>query len=255
MTKRYLRIAPPYIAAVLIALMLWFAGSQVPSFHGQMFRIEPNRLVAHLFFANDILGLAWFNPVFWTLAIEFQYYIAMAILFPLLFSRTQLCNVLAVTALMVASWLPGREFLVSNWVLIFLAGIVMAQWQLQCLSRTTAAVLIISILSLILWHHGTTIFVATLLTLALVIWPNGMSRLGIVLGQLSYSLYLMHVPVGGRVVNLGMRYVRNDLDRWCVLSLAFAASFAAAWLLWITVERSALKWSSRIKYRTLRGAS
>jgi len=36
---------------------------------------------------NSLLGFKWVNTVFWTLAIEFQYYLTVACTFPLLTSK------------------------------------------------------------------------------------------------------------------------------------------------------------------------
>jgi len=76
--------------------------------------------------------------------------------------------------------------------------------------------------------------------------PYAMERSG-------YAVYLVHVPVGGRIVNLGNRFAGEEWSRWVVFSMAVASSFGAAWILFIKVERPALAWSSRIKYSTSKG--
>lgn len=65
-----------------------------------------------------------------------------------------------------------------------------------------------------------------------------------------YSLYLVHVPIGGRVVNLGERFIGGSAAEMLLLSLAalvvavlFAAGFARL------VERPALRAASRAGLR------
>ena len=251
--KRYVRLAPPYLAAVALALVLWVVSGSMPGFRGEPFQFETGRVLAHALFLNDFLGIPWLNPVFWTLAIEFQYYLAIGILFPLLFSRSSIQNIVAVAAVASMAWLPGQEFLVSKWALVFLVGVVLAQWRLARLGTIAACLLECLILSLIWQHHGRVIFSASFLTLGLILAVRHVPRWGLWLGQLSYALYLVHVPVGGRVVNLGNRFADEEWSRWVVFSFAVASSFAAAWILFIKVERPALAWSSRIKYSTSNG--
>lgn len=248
LAKRYLRLAPPYLFAIALALGLWWVGCFVPGYRGEPFQFQPGRFVAHLFFANDLLEIPWLNPVFWTLAVEFQYYVAIGLLFPLLFSTKPLRNCLTVSLLAMTPSLPVPEFLVSSWTLVFLAGIVLAQWRLKCLPTSLAFFLGAALLGLIFWHHGRVIGIASLLTVCLILCVRRVPFWGLWLGQLSYAIYLVHVPIGGRIINLGSRFAESEISRWLVLAAAFGVSFGAAWSLWFTIERSAIAWSSRIKY-------
>jgi peptidoglycan/LPS O-acetylase OafA/YrhL len=73
------------------------------------------------------------------------------------------------------------------------------------------------------------------------------------LGGISYSLYLMHVPIGGRVVNLGVRLPDHRAVEIAVLFLALAASLVAAWCLHRYVEQPAQRWAAAIRYPVVRG--
>jgi peptidoglycan/LPS O-acetylase OafA/YrhL len=57
-------------------------------------------------------------------------------------------------------------------------------------------------------------------------------------GTFSFSLYLVHVPVGGRVTNLLNRFA---LPPYVVVAAACAASLAAAWLFYLIVEKRTLR--------------
>ena len=67
-------------------------------------------------------------------------------------------------------------------------------------------------------------------------------------GHISYSLYLLHVPIGGRVINLCARFVHTMPAKCLVLMTALAFSTGAAWLLYRFVEQPAQQWSSAIRY-------
>jgi peptidoglycan/LPS O-acetylase OafA/YrhL len=66
------------------------------------------------------------------------------------------------------------------------------------------------------------------------------------LGSISYSLYLVHVPIGGRVMNLAGRLPAA----WHgpALVLAVVASLLAAWVFNRLIEAPAQRWSGRFRY-------
>jgi len=69
------------------------------------------------------------------------------------------------------------------------------------------------------------------------------------LGLVSYSLYLVHVPIGGKVVNLGARYAHGLYSEILVLFLAVTASIFSAYLLYRAVELPSQRVSSKISYK------
>ncbi len=75
------------------------------------------------------------------------------------------------------------------------------------------------------------------------------------MGLISYSLYLVHVPIGGRVVNLGTRFAHSLPLQCLVLAGAVAVSIFSAFLMYLAVERPSQRLSARITYRNRRAAS
>jgi peptidoglycan/LPS O-acetylase OafA/YrhL len=53
---------------------------------------------------------------------------------------------------------------------------------------------------------------------------------------ISYSLYLIHVPVGGRVINLGSRFIHGTLGHGALSLAALCSCLIFAWLFHISVE-------------------
>jgi peptidoglycan/LPS O-acetylase OafA/YrhL len=68
------------------------------------------------------------------------------------------------------------------------------------------------------------------------------------LGSISYSPYLLHVPIGGRVINLVGRLPHTLPVELGAVTAAMAVSLMAAWLLYPMVERPSQKWSARFHY-------
>lgn len=87
----------------------------------------------------------------------------------------------------------------------------------------------------------------------IVVWRNGRvpGRIGGVLlwlGSVSYSLCLTHVTVGGKVVNLGRRFIEGTAAELALSLTALAVCLAFAQLFFWCIERPAIAWSRRRAY-------
>jgi len=78
--KRLTRLEPPYFAAIAITLALGYLSARAPGFKGSPFHVTPLALLLHVGYLNAIFHQPWLSPVFWTLAVEFQFYLAMLLL-------------------------------------------------------------------------------------------------------------------------------------------------------------------------------
>ncbi len=98
-TKRVVRLDPPYLVTIAITLILWYASSITPGFPGQKPNWSLQQLLLHVGYLNTFFDYAWLNPVFWTLAIEFQFYLFAAIVFPLVANHRSVVRVLSLSSL------------------------------------------------------------------------------------------------------------------------------------------------------------
>ncbi len=70
------------------------------------------------------------------------------------------------------------------------------------------------------------------------------------LGTLSYSIYLVHVPLGGRIINIAKRYNLEGMTSQIVATLvALTVSMIGAYIWLRLFEKPAQRWSSAILYR------
>lgn len=248
--KRFVRLAPPYYASVLIALALAFLSTLAPGFAGKPFAVEWTRWLAHALFLNDLLGVEWLNPVYWTLAIEFQYYLLISLVYPLLFYREAWVRCVSICVFALTTWLPTSIGLVTNFSLIFLSGILVSQYYTGLISKRVVGPLFVCLGLAIYVHHGGLICFVTAISVLTIVLIDRAPKWSLFLGQLSYALYLVHVPVGGRIVNFSHRFAgeSDTLLLAIVLLLAIACSLAVAYVLYQFIERPALKSAATIKY-------
>ena len=246
--RRLKRLEPPYIACIALVIGLHYLSASSAGFKGQVLDLSWQRLAAHIGYLNAILDYGWLNPVFWTLAIEFQYYFFIALAYPLLTHGRLSVRLASVLAVALTCLIGGaNKALLPHWLPLFALG--MAAFQYHC-HKIPGAIfgLLCSMIVVIAW-----LFVGPLEALvgaatALIIvlaknrsisnWLSPLSWYGII----SYSLYLVHVPVGGRVINLCSR-VSGWPSRYAGIVVAFAVSTVAALAFWWLVERPSQHWA------------
>ncbi len=249
--RRAIRIEPPYIVSILLILALNYCSSLAPGFQGKPFEFSLSQLFSHLFYLNSFSGIAWYNPVYWTLGIEFQYYISIALLFPLLNAngkKLRMCSLICIASIGLIS--DSTEFLIY-WLPLFCMGIVVFQYKAQQVNGKELAILVMMFAVMVAYRIGYLQAVVGAVTALLIVRPAPLNsgwvaqRFAMV-GTISYSLYLIHVPVGGRVINLGMRLSDSMIFRYGLVFLALAVSLMVAYIFWLIVERPVHELSKRI---------
>ena len=250
-SKRILRIEPPYLLAILLAFALWHLSSMASGFKGA----PPPEFISmqtllHVGYLAGIAGYPWLNPVFWTLAIEFQFYLLVSLIFCWLSHKTMHIVLLMDLTLLLTSLLLSSDLFVFRYLGLFMLGIVAFQYQAKLLTpRMTAALLLAATVITGMTLGWMVALVGSMTSMLIVSNVSfGKHKLAVWLGAISYSLYLVHVPVGGRVVNLGRRYVESQLGELFLSMLALGVSLFAAYAFYLMIERPSQRLAARLKY-------
>ena len=193
------------------------------------------------FYLSGALSRPWINVVAWTLAVEVQFYLFSGLLMalvPLHHPRVFAIILILITACApvfgtYSQFLHHLPTFVFGWAIAFYhhtSNEVTSRWKLTLLLFMTAVTV-----NLIEQRWMTLMFAAA--TGICIVSPN--LRFPIWLrwaGLISYSLYLVHVPVGGRVINLGGRVAQSDLQNYILIGLALIVSVLFAIVFWRLVE-------------------
>lgn len=253
--KRIVRLDPPYIVSIAIALATGYLATLFPSSHAA-FSVSPLQLVLHLGYLNAFWGMPWIQPVYWTLAIEFQYYLILGFVFPLLRATSRLSFATFVVLCAVSQCLIFKlAFLPMHWP-FFLMGIVAFRFKAQLIRPAEALGWLLLFAG---WAVLTSGFytgyevlpgVAGAAAALCIMYVTYHNRVLTFLGDISYSLYLIHVPIGGRIVNLGSRYAAGPVSALMVALFAACVSIAAAYAMYRWVENPAQHFAGKIKYES-----
>jgi peptidoglycan/LPS O-acetylase OafA/YrhL len=251
--KRVLRLDPPYLASILLMVLFYFLSFALHGFRGtQMQRLSATQLLLHLGYANVFFGYEWVLPVYWTLAIEFQFYLSIGLLYPLISSSSGRVRHATLICLGLTFLLSRSEAFVCHYVFLFLLGIVTYQYRERLLRLRPylfAVVLLSACLFLGLGFAEAAAGAATALAIAFLNTTGGPLKF---FGQISYSVYLMHASVGSTIIDFSSRRVSSLAGRLAVYLIAWGATILSAYLLYRLVERPSQRWSAGIDYRRKR---
>ena len=120
LAKRIIRLHPAYLASIILTIFLWYASTLHPSFQGQPPNLNLLNLLLHLGYLNGVFNQPWISPVFWTLGIEFQYYLLILLIWPFLSSRKNYQNYFCYSILFcVPLVFTSSSNLVFHWLNLF----------------------------------------------------------------------------------------------------------------------------------------
>jgi len=286
MTRRFLRLAPAYWASIAITILLGVTESAV---RGEALALPSVlSLGAHLLFLQDLLHQLEINPVYWTLAIEMQFY---ALFYAVLLLNSAInavrsskgyapflvfAGALALFCLAAAPQLLSWGKTVLPYWYCFLLGIL-THWSLcRRIHYGWLLALLISCGLLVAPRPAlVSTYVASCGLTAVLLGLAASGRLTqssgwmmCQLGNLSYSVYLIHGAVFGPFFFLRQRVFGRlsgadwsaDLSGVAIAGLeaevildgvslvgAIALTYGAALLLYRWVEQPSLQWSRRLR--------
>ncbi len=248
--KRFIRIEPPYIVSLIIILLLLTSKSKFYDLPLSFF-FNYSQVLLHLGYLIPFSKYPWLNIVYWTLAIEFQFYILLAFIFPLI----NISHKLRFLFLFLLSFLfylnrfaPKLEILV--WLPIFVSGICLAFLTKETEKKDFKLLFLIIVLDLLIFNSMKyEIGIIVIITQLFIMSGKSMNISSIYrLGQISYSIYLIHTIVGFTLINLIIRFSQNSLFRIVSLGVIIFLTILVSFYFNRFFEKPFQKISSRIKY-------
>ncbi len=248
--KRTLRIEPPYIVSMVVGMLYLWVRNFVPGSAPVDLFPTGKEILLHLgylipFFENQ----RWINPGYWTLAIEFQYYLSLALIFPLAMSSRWVLRFVFYSILLAIPFLYNNNDCFTGWGAYFLLGLIYILFYFKRVALTEY--ILISVLASIatLMHHHWAILAIAWGTILLVYffqdWENKFTHF---FGNISYSFYLLHSVVGASIINFLSHRFTIWWEKPIVIAIGFLASTVAAHFYFQWIEKPSMGWSKKIKY-------
>lgn len=238
--RRLMRIEPPYFASVLLVVLLNFAAAHTPGFAGTPPEISAKQMLAHAAYIIPLTHHEWLQPVYWTLAFESIFYLSMPALIIVLVGTRQLLVRFSLMILLGTIAIGGASPLLG---LFAMGCVVFRAFTGRTGPAETAALLGIVGLAMSVADARAQALVGIAAAAIMLLpqcaqgfsGPLGRALNG--LGGISFSLYLLHIPIGGKIVNLGQRWLQSSGEHLVLSIAALASSLVCAAIFWRFVER------------------
>lgn len=266
--RRFARIYPVLLAALLLTLALDWVSLQLPPVNHKVREIGLHAFLVNLFSLQGVAGKTYgSNGALWTLSLEVQFYV----IYPLLFAlrrRIGMTPVLVAVALInvVSACVLERhdiQFFTSYWFSWTLGAWIADSKASAAIAKRTgqaaskwlyaiAAGLIIAGCAAFhfgqygafqLWSLGFAVYLFKALERRAT--PSPLARVLARLGDFSFSLYLIHLPI---FVLLSSLLYRSALQESIWPSFGFMlVAIPVAYVFYRLIELPAMKWSASLK--------
>ncbi len=238
MVSRFFRLYPAYVASIILTLSLLYLSLNLTGKQELMPNINLPSILAHLTLTNDLFGISWYSVIYWTLGIEAQYYLLIALTIPALIDESRLTKYAAVLLWIIPPVFFGVGVTIFSWGALFGMGILTFMVFRKLIPRSGYFVLLL-LAALI---HGyafetTSALIGLTTALGISYLPVIQNRFFIWIGVISYSLYLIHVPIGTRTISMFQMFDTSMIVRFAALFVAAGASIFAAWIFYLVIEK------------------
>lgn len=255
LVKRFIRIDLPYYAAILCLLLLIYTPILFlnrPLNDVDYSRYTLSSLGYHLFTAVNFSDYKWYDPAYWTLAIEFQFYFIMAFTYPVLVNVNKIrWQFLSFIALLLATYyLPIDNIHFFKYNSLFVLGIIGFCYYESLVERNTLiiAALITSIIGLI--QLPIIAFSAGIVTLLCILTIKIKNKILLFLGSISYSIYITHIITAyalSMLINQIIDVPETLIQKTCLFLFFVAVEIFTAYLFHKIVELPFMNLSKRFK--------
>lgn len=249
--KRSIRIDPPYYVTIIITILLFQYLAYISPVKND-FKIIPQQVIAHLLYIIPFTNYHFYSHIFWTLCIEFQFYLLIGIFYFLVDNKYyKICFLILFSLASLINWPTDRSYLVFTYSPIFALGISLT----TAYSKLNWATIILPSLLLLLigYEFGMGILVLLLVTCIIILFfRSDIPQLSF-LGDISYSLYLTHFLVIIVVLRIFSR-LRINLNQhqlfWLLLEVLAAVLFS--YFFNQIIERPAQFFSKKLAYKKVK---
>ena len=243
LAKRAVRLHPPYLVALALTLVIVFVANHVKHIP---FPETTLSIIKSCFYKH----LPADNPVFWTLRVEAQYYIFMGLYFALLKNYPRLALYITIPVLMILSQTIVADHIeLLKYLVFFLIGTVgyMIYNKNESSNKLEYALLVAIVAFAFIYYEWAGALAAAASIAFILFYHRPINKIFDYIGEISYSIYLIHFPIGIKLINFASAHIKPNYY-WTLFLLANVVVFIMAAIFWKFIEKPSGDFSNNIKY-------
>jgi peptidoglycan/LPS O-acetylase OafA/YrhL len=242
--KRLVRLQPPYLIALIITLLIMLASYKV---RHVIFPETISTILESIIY----LHVPADNPVFWTLAIEAEFYLFIGLLYPLIKKYPKLSICLFIPTFILLSQINFINqnislFLNLDFFLIGTIGYLI--YERKGFIVINYIVLIGLVICCFFFYELAAVISALLTILVILFYKKPLPSFLQFFGTISYSLYLIHFPLTTKIINIGNRYMNSNYQ-FIFFTIVFTFTSLVSWVMYRLIESPSENLSRKIKYK------
>lgn len=243
LAKRTVRIEPPYVLFVLLWLTWsWYCNKYI--WHGTPTFMNVKQFFLNITYLAPFFHVKWINIVFWTLAIEFQFYILTGLLYPLMMKGRWHKYLVYLPILAIGFIIPDEYLTIFHNYIYFIIGFQTFLYFTKNIKLSEFTISVLLAFVYVIVFKKTIAIPFILVTIGGVFFLDFKWKYAMFLSDISYSLYLTHGLIAANLVY----FLDDDLPKYFVLTVVMANTLGFAWLFYYFVEKRFLNLSKKIKY-------
>lgn len=242
--KRIIRIEIPYLASVLLIMLVAFLFAFKNS---TSFDFNFNQFIFHFLYLIPFTDYSWYNIIYWTLAIEFQYYILIGLVYFLIIKKEGYLNLIIIFIFIVSGFFVNDDRYIFFYSPIFAIGITLFLLKFEKINKLLGLILVIICILSTFYHFNLTVVLLTVATFLFIYFLEVDNKYTNSIGNISFSLYLTHGLIGNNILYIFSSYELDLIGKIGAFFIAFLASIVFATLFWKIIEKPSQYLSKNIK--------
>lgn len=248
--KRLIRIEPPYLLSILIIVLLSYLAQLSPNHTSKPIELLNLHMLYNVSYLVDIVNDSWLNVVFWSLAIELQFYLVVGIIYPLIVHSKRIYRYLLLLPLAILSYFFQDDAYVFHYFTFFLVGIVLFQFYIKLIPVYEFLILSLGLTILLTIQHHWGGLICSIFAVFGTLYLQKPWKPLMFMGTISYSLYLLHIPVGtDAFVQFFQNYLSSTEAKIVLAVLGFLFSIACSWIFYRLIELPFKNLAKKVRYK------
>lgn len=244
--RRMIRIEPPFIVALSLAILYTYVRTLSPYYNGLETFPTIKQILLHLGYLIPFYeDQKWIRPAYWTLAIECQWYLVMGLLYPLFFHKKKVIRYCLYLLILVPCYFVNKYLL--QYFPVLLMGTLLCAYVTETIEKEEYIIITTIYFLYMLFILGPIVAIPCLFIIPMLLYfaNYNNSKLNFI-GNMSYSIYLMHSLTGTALLNYLSHMIVNPFYKILAVAGGLVFTIITSYIFYKLIEKPSHKISLKI---------